>query len=140
MKNIIFCAAIIFIASCTGNHNKKGVELAMNQYDRLIQKMDADSISLLYAPEGDLGDVAHGRDSIRRFLSSFKNFKVLVQSSVTNLLQVKGDSAFQKGTYRQVVVTPANDTFRLKGEYTANWIWLSSGWHIRRMSTKPSAN
>lgn len=32
------------------------MELAMNQYDHLIKNMDADSIALLYTPDGDLGD------------------------------------------------------------------------------------
>ena len=136
---IYFLFIIILLVSCsTGRHNKKGVELAMKQYDHLILKLDADSIALLYAPDGDLGNIAHGRDSIRNFLLTFKNLKVLSQTSNTEFIKVSGDSSFQKGTYHQTVVVAAKDTVHVKGEYTARWIWISqSGWHIKRMETKP---
>ena len=35
-------------------HNKSGVETAMKYYDNLILKLDADSISMLYTPGGNL--------------------------------------------------------------------------------------
>jgi hypothetical protein len=44
------------------------MEQAMQKYDRYILKMDVDSIALLYTPDGELGKMARGRDSIRRFL------------------------------------------------------------------------
>ncbi|MBS1731344.1 MAG: nuclear transport factor 2 family protein [Bacteroidetes bacterium] len=133
---ITFCS--IALLSCSNKtHTKEDVELAMKQYDRLIQKMDTDSIALLYTEDGDLGEMAHGRDSIRKFLASFKGFKVLSQLSTSDSINLVGDSALQKGTYRQVVITPKNDTVTVKGEYKANWVWLSkNGWHIKRMETK----
>ena len=59
-----------------------GGETAMKYYDNLILKLDADSISMLYKPGGNLGDIAIGCDSIKKFLSSFKNVRVLSQSSI----------------------------------------------------------
>lgn len=118
-------------------HTAKEIEAAMNQYDRLIKKMDSDSITLLYTKDGDLGVMAHGRDSIRKFLSSFKNFKVLSQSSTTQFINIGVDSALQKGTYQQIVITPGMDTLTVKGEYKATWFWISDdGWYIKRMETK----
>ena len=100
--------------------------------------MDADFIALLYTPDGDLGDVVHGRDSIRKFLLSFKNVSVISQSSTANFLEVDGDSSLQKETYLQTVYIPRKDTLKVRGEYTANWLWMSPGeWHIKRMITKP---
>jgi hypothetical protein len=100
--------------------------------------LDADSIALLYAPDGDLGNIAHGRDSIRSFLLTFKNLKVLSQTSNTEFLKVSGDTSLQKGKYHQTVVVAAKDTVNVRGEYTATWVWISkSGWHIKRMETKP---
>jgi hypothetical protein len=129
---------LLFIISCHDDHKRKGVEQAMKQYDHLIKNMDADSIALLYAPGGNLGDVAHGRDSIRKFLLRFKNYTVLSQVSTTSFVKVDGDSSIQQGTYRQVVIVPQNDTVVVKGEFTANWVWLSPGeWHIQKMITKP---
>ena len=132
---------IIFIPlfSCNASrHNKNGVELAMKQYDHLILKLDADSIALLYTPDGDMGGIAHGRDSIRNFLLTFKNLRVLSQSSNTSFIKMSGDSSLQKGTYHQTVIVAGKDTLNVKGEYTATWIWISkSGWHIKRMETRP---
>jgi hypothetical protein len=128
----------LLISCVTSKKNEKGVELAMKQYDHLILKLDADSIALLYAPDGDLGNIAHGRDSIRNFLLTFKNLKVLSQTSNTTFLKFSGDTALQKGTYQQTVVVAAKDTVNVKGEYTATWIWIpKSGWHIKHMETKP---
>ena len=110
----------------------------MNQYDHYIQSMDVDSIALLYSPDGDLGNMAHGRDSIRKFLDKFKNFKVLSQTSTTESIKSMRDSTLQKGIYHQTVIVPVNDTVTVKGEYNATWVWLSKvGWHLKRMETKP---
>lgn len=138
-RNYFYLTIMTLLISCvTSKKNEKGVELAMKQYDHLILKLDADSIALLYAPDGDLGNIAHGRDSIRNFLLTFKNLKVLSQTSNTTFLKFSGDTALQKGTYQQTVVVAAKDTVNVKGEYTATWIWIpKSGWHIKHMETKP---
>ena len=134
---ILFCTALLFSCS-TSSHNKKGVEAAIKQYDHLILKLDADSIALLYAPDGDLGNMAHGRDAIRKFLLTFNNLKVLSQSSVTGSIKLNGDSSLQKGVYKQTVVISGKDTVTVKGEYTATWLWMGkNGWHIKRMETVP---
>ena len=124
--------------SCNENmNNKKGVEAAMQQYDHLIQKMDMDSIALLYTVDGDMGTMAHGRDSIKKILSAFANYKVLSQSSVTTSIELKADSALQLGNYQQTVIVPAKDTVTVKGSYEATWLWDDkTGWHIKRMETK----
>ena len=133
-----FVASISFLFSCnTPGHSKESVEAAMQQYDHLIQKMDDDSIALLFAPDGDLGNMAHGRDSIKKFLSSFKNVTVLLQSSSTASIKIDKDTAVQKGSYLQTDVMNGNDTMKVKGDYTAIWQWLpKDGWHIKQMTTK----
>ena len=126
------------LLSCNNHYNKSDVEKAMQQYNHLIKKMDVDSIALLYSPGGDLGTIAHGRDSIKNFLLAFKNFEVLSQSSVTNSIDIKRDSAIQTGTYIQIAITPKKDTITVKGEFTATWQWIPhNGLHIKRMMTKP---
>ena len=116
-----------------------GVEQAMKRYNHLILGMNADSIARIYAPEGELGGIAKGRDSIRRFLEGFKNFRVLSQSSQTNSILIEKDSAIQKGSYRQTVILPSKDTVTVKGNFNACWIWQEgSGWLIRRMNTQPA--
>jgi hypothetical protein len=130
--------SFMFLLSCnTTKHNKSGVESAMKYYDHLILKLDADSISMLYAPDGNLGGIAIGRDSIRKFLSSFKNVRVLSQSSTTGSINIIRDTAIQKGTYTQIDIVSGKDTVRVKGEYTTRWEWIhKEGWHIKQMTTK----
>ena len=138
-KNCFIRVIITLLFACnTNRHNTKGIQSVMKLYDHYIQTMDVDSIALLYTPEGDLGQMAHGRDSIRKFLDKFKNFKVLSQTSTTASITNMQDSTLQKGFYHQTVIVPVNDTVTVKGEYTATWVWLSkSGWHLKRMETKP---
>ena len=136
--NITIVILLCIQSSCKNQHNRAGVEAAMKQYDHLIKKLDADSISLLYTPNGKLGDVAQGRDSIKRFLASFTNVRVLSQVSSTKSIDMYGDSATQKGNYQQMDLIAEKDTVRVNGEYTAHWEWVpSNGWHIKYMVTKP---
>ena len=132
--------AWLCVVNCSAqSKSKSGVEKAMQKYDHLILGMNADSISMIYAPDGELGKMAKGRDSIRVFLNSFKKFRVLSQSSETNAIQIHGDSAVQTGTYRQTVIIPSNDTVTVKGNFTAWWIWMNrNGWLIQRMETEPA--
>ncbi|HEV8082052.1 MAG TPA: hypothetical protein VGP55_02565 [Chitinophagaceae bacterium] len=131
---------LIYFVSCNvTRHNKSGVEGAMKYYDHLILNLNADSISLLYTPDGCLGDIATGRDSIRKFLSSFVNVSVLSQISTTQSINIVRDTAIQKGTYNQVDLIGGKDTVKVKGDYTTTWQWIPrQGWHIKRMATKPA--
>jgi hypothetical protein len=140
-KSLGFLLLITFVlmTSCIDSRKSKlGVESAMKRYDNLILNLDADSISMSFTPNGNLGNIAIGRDSIKKFLSSFKNIRVLSQSSTTSTLDLAGDSAIQKGIYYQTALIAEKDTVKVKGEYTANWQWITGkGWFIRRMITKP---
>jgi hypothetical protein len=140
MKRTTFPFIILLsMAACSGHtHQRQEVETAMHQYDGLIKKMDADSIALLYTADGDLGTMAHGRDSIRRFLASFKNVQVLDVSSSTDSLTLHDDTAFQMGHYKQSGVINGKDTFHVKGGYHVRWIWVAGeGWRIKKMTTQP---
>jgi hypothetical protein len=138
---LFFTCLLLIIGTSSPAQDKSsaGVERSMKTYDQLILGMDPDSIALIYSPDGELGNMAKGRDSIRTFLSGFKNFRVLSQSSETERISIDHDSAFQTGTYRQTVILPAKDTVTVKGSFTALWIWMNgSGWRIRRMETQPA--
>lgn len=129
---------VLIIKPATAQHDKNGVEMRMKYYDHLIQQLDADSIALLYTPDGQLGEMAGGRDSIKQFLSSFKNVKVLSQQSNSESININGDTALQKGFYTQKDVVNNKDTITVKGSYTAHWQWKENeGWLIRKMETQP---
>jgi hypothetical protein len=133
---LFFISSILFSCNTT-QKNEKGVESAMNLYNHYIQKMEPDSIALLFTTDGNLGNIASGRDSIRNFLSNFKDFKVLSQTSITKLIKINRDSTVQQGDYHQTTIIPKNDTVKVSGTFTANWIHSKSGWHLKRMLTKP---
>ncbi len=127
------------LVACKQGPSRESVTAAMGQYDRLIKKMDADSIALLFTKQGELGTMAHGRDSIRAFLKGFKNVEVLKQTSAIGFLKLKNDTALLKGTYWQTDLVDQKDTIHLKGNYIANWVWLKNeGWHLQKIITTPS--
>jgi hypothetical protein len=117
---------------------ESGVETAMRKYDRLILNTNSDSIAKLYSPDGELGNMAAGRDSIRNFLNRFNNYKVLMQDSKTSFITINRDTAFQTGTYYQKVIVPSGDTVSVKGIFNVKWIWTKSVWQIKRMDTQSS--
>lgn len=135
---ILFISLLSDFSCYAQPRNESGVETAMKKYDRLILKTNADSIAMLYSPDGELGNVATGRDSIRNFLNRFNNYKVLMQESKTSFITINRDTAFQTGIYRQKVIIPSGDTVLVKGIFNAKWIWTKNVWEIKRMDTQPS--
>lgn len=130
---------MLCICSCRTHHDRSEIEAAMKQYDHLILKLDDDSISNLYAPDGQLGDQVKGRDSIKKFLATFTNVNVLSQESLTSSIVMSGDSSLQKGSYKQEVIVDKKDTVHVKGEYITHWVWINKekGWKIKKMMTTP---
>lgn len=100
--------------------------------------MNADSIAAVYDIHGELGNIAQGRDSIRKFLETFKNIRMLSQASTSDFVEIMGDSAQQRGSYSQVDVVDDRDTISVRGTYIALWKWNDrEGWRIKRMETTP---
>jgi ketosteroid isomerase-like protein len=105
-------------------------------YDNYLVQMDTDSLALLYAQNGKLGEVATGRDSIRKFLQTFSNYKVLSNTSTTDSVKIIADTATQVGTYKQVTITPQKDTAHVQGSFHAKWVFYKKeGWKIQKMKT-----
>lgn len=126
-------------SACKPAHTNNEIESAMRIYDYFLQKVDADSIASLFTMDGDLGKQAHGRAAIKNFLSQYKDIKVLSQKSTTLSIEIVGDSATQKGTYKQSDILPSGkDTLRVSGSFTTDWIWnQQTGWLIKSIEAKP---
>jgi ketosteroid isomerase-like protein len=137
-KKYFFSIIIITGAGCIYHHTAAEIKSAMKQYDRLIMKTDADSIALMYTVDGELGEIAKGRDSIKNFLQRFKNIRVLSQNSITDTITIVKDSCVQKGSYNQISILNEKDTMKVRGRFNANWIWTKKdGWKIKKMKTSP---
>jgi len=125
--------------SCTKQkHTNEEIVQAMAKYDSLIVKQNPAEIAQAFTPDGKLGDAAMGRESIQQFLSKINSFKVLDQTSVTNTVQIRGDSALQTGSYVQTDVNTKNDTVKAMGTFTCKWKWIDGeGWKIANIVTHP---
>jgi ketosteroid isomerase-like protein len=141
MKPCLSFLLVLALASACrqpATHSPAAIEAAMSHYDSLIRKTDADSIAWIYTADGWLGNIAHGRDSIRRFLQTFKNVRVLQVASTTKNITITVDTAIQTGGYTQTALVNDKDTVHVKGSYEAQWAWSEKeGWKIRRMTTHP---
>ena len=134
----LFVIIATLILSCHERDKKLEIESALKTYDHLIWTMNADSIALLYTVDGQLGEIARGRDSIRRFLSTFTNVKVLSVHSTSEKIVINKDTAIQSGRFNQTALINNKDTARPKGTYEAIWVWTKGeGWKIKRMTTTP---
>ena len=109
------------------------------RYNHFIKEIAADSVANMFTKDGNLGDVAHGRDSIRLFLTSFKGIKVLSVKSTTASIAWQKDTAIQTGMYFQKGVIQQKDTFNVKGKFIATWERQAKGvWFLKKMQTKPT--
>lgn len=137
--SLLMLTNILILFACQPIHKQSEIVSAMERYDRLLLKMNPDSISAFYTPDGSLGDIAIGQDSIKKFLSSFKNIKIIEQKSTTTSIEIKGNAAIQKGDYFQKDIISNRDTVTVKGQYIVNWEWQKgSGWLIKKMITNPT--
>lgn len=130
---------LLFTTGIVAQSDSLQIEKAMLHYDHLILTMNTDSISQMYTVDGELGDAAKGRDSIKSFLDKFKAFKVKLQKSTSQIITIEGDSAIQKGKYYQITTVPNRGNIESKGFFIAKWIRnKSSVWLLKRMETKPN--
>src|SRR4051794_7232106 len=113
------CSLLLFLIialSCKKHqHTKAEIEQAMIHYDSLILKQDPIAVAQAFTPDGKLGDVATGRETIQKLLSQATDYKVIEQSSTTFGIQIRGDSAIQQGSYIQEGINAKNDTIKTNG-------------------------
>jgi hypothetical protein len=135
MKNVAVLSLCVFLLLACADRRPE-IERAMKRYDRFILQVDADSIASCFAPDGRLGKLG-GRDSIRAFLKTFNEVKVLEQASTSETVVIDGDAARQEGHYRQKVILEG-DTIIGTGKYSATWVWDGqAGWLLKKMETFP---
>jgi ketosteroid isomerase-like protein len=139
MKSSPLVIVVSFFLLCCQEHRSSEILNAMHHYDKMILAMNPDSIANVYTADGELGDQPiAGRDSIRKFLMSFTDFKVLETQSTSSSISFKGDSAFQEGSYYQKTKLPAGDTVMVKGLFSTVWLkGADNRWLIRKIHTRP---
>ncbi len=155
-RALCMCSCIITASCCcTATHTPVAVEhmdatrqqwaqqqvvAQLAKYEDAIRRMAYDEVAALYAVNGE---VAHnhdipvkGRETIRQYLASFSDYKVLANRIQAQATEVSGNVAHQVGVYAQHVITPANETLHVSGRFRAFWQRLDNGnWQIIRMHT-----
>lgn len=123
---------------------KAVVEAALQKYGGYVANMDDEGISEMYATDGEMGSPGGkpliGRAAILRHLARLHDFKV--QSSVVTSESVSfvGSDAYQKGTYKQTVLTPKGNMLQVSGKLEAVWRLENDGvWRLRKMNAIPDA-
>jgi hypothetical protein len=135
---IVIVAAVTLMMAYTSIAQvvtKMGVEDAMKKYNHFLETMQVDSIAGLFTENGDLGNMAHGRDSIARFLAKYSSFKVLYQRTTTDSIKLGERAANQFGKYNQRTIIPPADTVVVSGFFVASWKLIGDKWFLQRMDT-----
>ncbi len=137
-----FLVCLFLFASCQGD--RREIEYALKKYDDAIVAQDLDAMAGCYAPDGKLGgqgwNFVESKDSIRKFLESFKGAQVLSNRSKTSSILIEGEAATQKGTYVQVAVLHGKDTIEVTGQFEVAWTKKDYHWLISRMYTSDYEN
>ncbi len=121
---------------------KAEVEAALRKYGDLVAKMDDEGISEMFTTDGEMGSVEGkplvGRAAILRHLGTLHGFKVQSEIVTSESVAFDGRNAFQKGTYRQSVLTPKGNTIQASGKLEAVWTLEKDGvWRLRKMTSIP---
>lgn len=113
----------------------------IKKYERLVKDLKADSISQLFTLDAEIGHEnqtrVKGRDSIYRFLSSFKNITVLRNIDSITSIKITKDSATVQGVYKQTAIIAGKDTVNVAGHFTSQMVEdKSRNWLIYSMQTR----
>ncbi|HUI30488.1 MAG TPA: nuclear transport factor 2 family protein [Candidatus Acidoferrales bacterium] len=139
----IFVTALHISACSASKSAADAVRLkgALQRYQDLILHMDNDGIADLFAEQGELDNPGEspiqGRESIRKFLKSFTEYKVVEESLDADSTAVAGASATQIVRYHQKVTVPSGKTVEVSGRMKINWIEKGGRWLILREESLP---
>src|SRR5215470_5868925 len=86
---------LAYMYSCPHSKTGSTPQTVIRNYERLVLEMKADSISNLFTTDAEIGHEnqrpVRGRDSIRAFLSSFKNVRVIENRDDISAVSMRGD-------------------------------------------------
>jgi len=140
----------VFLACSSGRARsgdaeaRQAVVAAMEHYTALIRVVASDSIAAMYADDGELLEAGmaplRGPKEIRAFLAQFDG-KVVVDSAstVSDDVEVFGDTAYQSGSFSQVAKVQDQPPGKFSGRYVARWRRTPEGpWKLTRLLMQPA--
>jgi len=143
---IVFIVLASLLSGCGQHRVRPGdeVDVALYRYRHLIQQGDFDRVAGMFESNAELShdELAPivGRDSIRTFLNSFKDYKIIEYELVVMSTSQSGAAATQLGRYHQKVISPAGAPIEVRGSFSAEWARDADGsWLLHRMHTSSGA-
>lgn len=129
-------------AQAQSRQDSASVNAALQHYADLTVRMASDSLAALYAPDGILAATGRpplqGPDSIRAFLETFRDYRVLSDTLLADGLIVWGDTAWQTGVFHQHARLPSGATGFAHGRFLFMWVRGAGGqWRLHWASTRP---
>lgn len=148
---LILAASIItaFLNGCSSSHPSTGsgeanivsLQQALQHYSDLILHMDNDGIADLFTEQGEIINSGQpkiqGRESIRKFLGSFTEYKVVEESLQADSTAILGTRAIQIAHYHQKVTIPNGKTVDTSGGIKIDWVSEDGRWLIIRVENLP---
>jgi len=112
------------------------VDTRLGEYRQLVVERKLDQLTAMFEPAGELSQDAQpplvGRAAIAAFLRSSAGAKVVEYELKPASTSAHGDSASQKGSFRQRLLTPDGQTLMAQGEFEATWSRQGDGtWLLR---------
>jgi len=125
-----------------GPETEKQIEKSSKRYASLLQAMDAEGLSHMYAPDGvwerQSGPV-EGRSAIRDALANTNGVQVQAVEMTTSYMSYNGPAIVQTGDFSQTVKLPNGKVATATGRFEATWMKSPDGdWWIHRMVTRPN--
>jgi len=115
----------------------------MQQYTTLLRTGPVDAQVAMFTPDGELLEPGmaplHGRDAIKAFLVPIvAKYEVQSAASMSDAVEVFGDTAYQWGTYAQQAGERGQPGADFTGRYVASWHHEADGhWRIARFLVQP---
>ena len=111
------------------------LDSTLQHYADFVLRMQSDSIADLFLKDGEVVNPGEepmkGRETIRNFLKSFTEYKVLAESMHADSTHVSGTNATQIGHYYQKVTVPSGNTIEVSGRFRIEWKKDQGRWLIR---------
>jgi uncharacterized protein (TIGR02246 family) len=121
------------------------IEAATQHYAAVLRGAPVDSVVAVYAEDGELvlPGVAtlHGRKTIRDFLAPLAaNVTVSSVEMHVDSIAVSGNSAVERGRYRQVAGPTGGAAQEFRGAFDATWTrGPDAQWRLARLVMRPGA-
>jgi uncharacterized protein (TIGR02246 family) len=111
------------------------LDSALQHYANFVLHMQSDSIADLFLQDGEVVNPGEeplkGRETIRDFLKSFTEYKVIAESMHADSTHINGTNATQVGHYYQKVTVPSGKTIEVSGHFKIEWKKDQGTWLIR---------